>query len=104
MDAGSDWMRRTDRQLRRQAQQILTEQLLLPIGRPPLETEDGKGPQHEDKAGLLLVILDNHEERTLLDVTGIGLHLQCFPLNEGVGLRPDNSHIQCMHQDECYQQ
>ena len=74
-------------------------------GRPPaLQAEDGKRPQHENKTGLLLVVLDHHEEGALLDIPGVGLYLQRFLLEEGRGLRPDEADIQRMHQDKCNQQ
>ena len=95
---------RTDRQFRRQPQQVLVEQFLLAPGRPALEAENGKGPQHEDKTGLLLVVLDNDEERTLLDIPGIGLHLYGLVLEKDPGLRPNETDIQCMHQDKSDQQ
>ena len=94
----------SDRHVFGQSQEVPVKQLVLAPGRHALIAEYRQGPEGEHETGLLFVILDHHKERPLLNVLGIGFHIDRLLLQEGVGLRPDQHDVHGVHQDKRHQQ
>ena len=72
----------------------------MPVSNNGLENENGEGPEHEYEARLLLIVFDNHRERSLGHVARVGLHRLGFLFHESACIRANNGHINSVHDDD----
>ena len=93
-----------DRQPCRQPQQVALQQALLAVGGQALVAEDGQGPEHENKTGLLLIVA-NHDENRLLRFGRLSFG-QLFGLleHESIGGGANGGHVDGMHDDNNHDQ
>jgi hypothetical protein len=65
---------------------------------------NGQGPEEKDKAGLLLIVTDQHIDGALRDMGGILFRQPRLFNEEGVGPGAYDTHIQGMDKDNNYSQ
>ena len=72
----------------------ISQQPLLARREHALVGHDRHRPEHQDEAGLLLEVADDHPDRALRHVVGIGLHQRGLLGQDRVGPGPHQQHVE----------